>query len=283
MTDSTNLKIIETTVNESVLKKNTVSKLDIKLEKITENDIKLEDEHDIKLEDEHDIKNTTELLINNYIILKKLSIEYINNSSFKKEQYPLFVTFYMNESLKLNLKKEMIINNLNRFSNENLSEYKNINFMKINERLVETRFSVSKINKATKLTHIKSRNIILRDTLHRIKQFLKDKDIDINNIIENIYEIIEDTIKLVNQYEIRDDDKNQIVVKVITNIIENMIKETIDLTPEHDNIIKNVKDILNNVLPYYIESFINEDINEDVIIETRKCITKLLLCCLLKK
>ena len=62
-----------------------------------------------------------------------------------------------------------------------------------------------------------------------------------------------------------------------------MIKETIDLTPEHDNIIKNVKDILNNVLPYYIESFINEDINEDVIIETRKCITKLLLCCLLKK
>ena len=226
--------------------------------------------------------DTIELLTNNYIILKKLSIEYIKISSLKKEQYPLFVTFYMNECLKMNLHKKEIIDNLNRFSNENLSEYENINFLKINERLIETRFSVSKINKTTKLTHIKSRNIILRDTLHRIKQCLKDKDIDIDNIVENIYEIIEDTIKLVNQYEIRDDDKKQIVVKVITNIIENIMKETVDLTPEQCDVIKNIKDILNNILPYYIESFINEDLNEDAIIETRKWLTKLLLCCVLK-
>ena len=251
--------------------------------KLETRNIKLENGKGDDIELEINMDDTVELLTDNYMILKKLSIEYIKRASFKKEQYPLFVTFYMNESLKLNLKKEMIINNLNRFSNENLSEYKNINFMKINERLVETRFSVSKINKATKLTHIKSRNIILRDTLHRIKQFLKDKEIDINNIVENIYEIIENAIKLVNQYEIKDDDKNLIVVKIITNIIENMIKETIDLTPEQKDIIKIIKDIINNVLPYYIESFINEDLNEDAIIETRKCITKLLLCCLLKK
>lgn len=281
MTDSSNLKLEKTIVSNSDINLNNINVNDITVNDITVNDKQL----DITSDDKSQIilEDTTESLIDYYMILKKLSIDYIKDYSFKKEKYPLLVTFYINESLKLNLSKEEILDNLNRFGNENLSEYKTINFMEINQRLVETRFSVSKINETTKITHIKNRNIILNHTLRRIKQFIKNKDIDINNIVDNIYEIIEDTITLVNQYDIKEDDKRQVIVKVITNIIENIIKERIDLTIQHNDIIKNIKYIQQYILPYYIESFINEDLNEDVVIKTKKYITKLLSCCLLKK
>ena len=235
------------------------------------------DENIIPIKEE---PNVTESLVNNsYEELKKLSLDYIKNFSITEEQYPLLVNFYIEESIKLNLNQIQILDDINKFCFENLLYFKNVNFNKINERLIKSRFTLSKIKNMKKIPHINNINLILRNTTFHLNKIIKDKEITLDNILENIYEITEDTIEFVNQYNIKDVQKNKTIIKVITDIIEHIINEMSSLTKEQEYLVKNLKDIIQNILPVYIQSFIELDINEDTIIQSQNCLKK--ICCMI--
>ena len=248
-------------------------------DKIEDEIIPKEDEI-IPIQDEEIIPNVTESLVNNsYEELKKFSLDYIKNFSITEEEYPLFVNVYIEESIKLNLPEKDILNNINQFVLENLLYFRNVNFNKINERLIKSRFTISKIKNTKKIQHITNINIILRNTTFHLNKIIKDKEITIGNMLENIYEITEDAIEFVNQYNIKDVQKNKTIIKVITNIIEHIINEMSSLTEEEEELVKNIKDIIQNILPIYIESFVELDINEETIIQSKNCLKK--ICCMI--
>ncbi len=275
MTDKINSKDVNIIENKS----NKGDKIEDEII-LKEDEIILKEDEIILKEDEEIIPNVTESLVNNsYEELKKFSLDYIKNFSITEEQYPLFVNVYIEESIKLNLPEKDILNNINQFVLENLLYFRNVNFNKINERLIKSRFTISKIKNMKKISHINNINIILRNTTFHLNKIIKDKEITIGNMLENIYEITEDAIEFVSQYNIKDVQKNKTIIKVITDIIEHIINEMSSLTEEEEELVKNIKDIIQNILPIYIESFVELDINEETIIQSKNCLKK--ICCMI--
>lgn len=276
MTDKINSKDINIIENKS----NNGDKIEDEII-LKKDEIILKEDEIIPIQDEEIIPNVTDTLVTNiqYEELKKFSLDYIKNFLITEEQYPLFVNVYIEESIKLNLTEKDILNNINQFALENLLYFRNVNFNKINERLIKSRFTISKIKNTKKIQHITNINIILRNTTFHLNKIIKDKEITIGNMLENIYEITEDTIEFVNQYNIKDVQKNKTIIKVITDIIEHIITEMSSLTEEEEELVKNIKDIIQNILPIYIESFVELDINEETIIQSKNCLKK--ICCMI--
>lgn len=224
------------------------------------------------------------VLIDDYNKLTELSNTYIENNDFDKSKIPLFVSYFIKESINLNLKKEKILEYFTKYVNENIQknikgniiDFELTELIEMSEKFIDLRFTKSILNKQLKLTHITNVNNIKKNCNFLINQIIKKNNITLNNLNSNIYILIDKIIMFINQYEFN--DKESLIKQILTDNIKLIIDNEKNLTNEQQKIIKNIENIINILLPNYILTFINEETNNDVIKKT-KCITQ--LCCMI--
>lgn len=178
----------------------------------------------------------------------------------------------INEGIKLNMNQFEILTVLN-------NEFKNSK--KIINNLIKSRFTESKL-KNIKMNKELNKNIIFKNTLDFLSKLLKDKDINLDNILENIYDLSKDLIEFVMQYKIDDNEKNKLIIQVLLNIIEDIITDLSLVDKENLKMINDVKKFIEDTLPSYIKCIIEADLNEEAIVQTKKHCIKLLFSCILK-
>tara|TARA_B100001123_G_C15029673_1_gene914874 strand:+ start:243 stop:917 length:675 start_codon:yes stop_codon:yes gene_type:complete len=196
------------------------------------------------------------------------------------KELPLLINYLINEGIKLEMTRFEITNELNNILKTNEGVPKNYKI--IINRLIVARFTISITNKVKK-TKLTNKNLIFNNTLDFINDKLKRDNINIYNIISNIYDISQEILVFINKYSIADEEKNKIIIQVLLNIIEDLTVNLMNIDEKTEQLIKEVKQIISDTLPLYIKSFVEMDLNDEAIIETQKHCIKMLFMCLSNK
>lgn len=202
--------------------------------------------------------------------LKKFITE--NKKEINNKNIALTINEIINEGIRLNMNQFEIITFLNSEFKENKKMIKN---------LIKKRFNVSKLKTIKKLNET-NKNIIFSNTIEFLENLIKDKNIKLDNILDNLYELVGEAIEFITKYKITDNEKNKLIIQVLLNIIEDIITDLSLVDKENLKLINNIKQIIEDTLPSYIQCIIEADLNEEAIVQTQKYCIKLLLSCLFK-
>ena len=201
------------------------------------------------------------------------------NKNIKLEESPNIINEIINLGIQSNLNEYEINEKLHAFaklSNDNEKEIK-----KISKKLIHTRFTKSVINNVKK-EKIKNKNVIFRNTLEHVEELIELKNIDLNNLLDNIYDVSENLIEFVNKYDINNDEKNKLISQILLNLLDNLIDKIPNISKDDGAIIENIKIFIKNTLPFFIQGYVNADLNDESILEIKKNVIQIIFSCILK-
>ena len=201
------------------------------------------------------------------------------NKNITLEESPNIINEIINLGIQSNLNEYEINEKLHAFAKLSNDNEKNIN--KISKKLIHTRFTKSVINNVKK-EKIKNKNVIFRNTLEHVEELIELKNIDINNLLDNIYDISENLIEFVNKYDISNDEKNKLISQILLNLLDNLIDKIPNISKDDEAIIENIKIFIKTTLPFFIQGFVNADLNDESILEIKKNVIQIIFSCILK-
>tara|TARA_B100001248_G_scaffold256134_1_gene236751 strand:+ start:872 stop:1543 length:672 start_codon:yes stop_codon:yes gene_type:complete len=215
---------------------------------------------------------------NNISEIQQLIISKTKDTILQEKDYPKFINEIINKGIELNMNQFEITKELNTISSKTSFQ----NFNKIVNKLINARFTPSIIKKTVKDKTITNKNVIFRNTLEYVKVLISMKQITLENLFDNIYDICNGIIEFINKYTIEDTEKNKLIIQILLNVIEDIVTNLTSISDEDLKLVKDIKKFIEDTLPFYIESYVEADLNEEAIIQTKKHCLKLLFSCISK-
>ena len=213
---------------------------------------------------------------NNINELQQLITSITKDVVLEEKNYPKLINEIINKGIELNMNQFEITQELNKITLE--SHISLQHFKKIVNKLINARFTASIIKKTVKDKNITNTNIIFKNTFEYIKVLISMKQITLENLFDNIYDISNGIIEFINKYNIEDTEKNKLIIQILLNVIEDIVINLTSISDEDLKLVKDIKKFIEDTLPFYIESYVEADLNDEAIIQTKKHCLKLLFC-----
>ena len=215
---------------------------------------------------------------NNFDELQQLITNKIKDIVLEKKDYPKLINEIINKGIELNMNQFEIIKGLNTVSLESKESLQHFN--KVVNKLINARFTTSVIKKVVKDKNITNTNVIFRNTFEYVKVLMSMKEITLENLFDNIYDLSEGIIEFINKYTIKDTEKNKLIIQILLNVIEDIVTNLTSISDEDLKLVKDIKQFIEDTLPFYIQSFVEADLNDEAITQTKKHCLKLLFSCI---
>lgn len=217
---------------------------------------------------------------NNINELQQLITSTTKDVVLEEKNYPKLINEIINKGIELNMNQFEITQELNKITLEPHISLQH--FKKIVNKLINARFTTSIIKKTVKDKNITNTNVIFKNTFEYIKVLISMKQITLENLFDNIYDISNGIIEFINKYTIEDTEKNKLIIQILLNVIEDIVTNLTSISDEDLKLVKDIKKFIEDTLPFYIESYVEADLNDEAIIQTKKHCLKLLFSCLSK-
>lgn len=217
---------------------------------------------------------------NNINELQQLITSTTKDVVLEEKNYPKLINEIINKGIELNMNQFEITQELNKITLEPPILLQH--FKKIVNKLINARFTTSIIKKTVKDKNITNTNVIFKNTFEYIKVLISMKQITLENLFDNIYDISNGIIEFINKYTIEDTEKNKLIIQILLNVIEDIVTNLTSISDEDLKLVKDIKKFIEDTLPFYIESYVEADLNDEAIIQTKKHCLKLLFSCLSK-